>query len=255
MGNGTFTLQILNLTVKVSSTTLVTSLASSLNSVDPSFLTVSLSSVSPTVCGQAAVDTYITYGHPSGTALPIMQVLNVVGSLSADVYPYIDSVDSTQPVPGTLGLYQINYTPVRAGIYDISVQIGGKSVATTLTTVQVQPGPEYAATSTHNISQVNVQGVQQYFSVQVRDKFGNALVGPIAQTSSFLLTMQGSSDSCQSSSAELSVPLVQMDSGPYTDAVYSFSYTPVQSGSFETSVKLVTQVCKRAIGHCYIILI
>ncbi len=107
------------------------------------------------------------------------------------------------------------------------------------------PALEYAATSTHNISQVNVEGVREFFTVQLRDEFGNLLTGPLAPSSSLLLSMQGSADMCQSDSdsstpASTQIPVNVLNSQPYTDGIYTMFYDPTVAGSYLLSVQLVT---------------
>ncbi|CAM6003542.1 unnamed protein product, partial [Sphagnum balticum] len=230
--NGTFNIQFLNLTTTVNASSSVTSLETKLNSLSPGFLLVSLNSSSQTICGNAGTDTYIVLLSPWGQALPPIQVTNVVGIISATVYPVVDSVDSTSLVPNYPGLCVINYSPTHVGLYDVNICISGFNIATTLSSVLVTPGVEYAASSTHNISEVSVQGDVQYFSIYVRDVFGNSLASSLSSTSSFAVTLTGITDSCQPRAA-VNVTAVQLDNSPYTDGIYTFSYG---TGAYKMSI-------------------
>ena len=62
--------------------------------------------------------------------------------------------------------------------------MGSISIANDLIdAVVVTPSQEYAPTCTHNASQVVTQGAPEYFTVQMRDMFGNALTAPMAADS------------------------------------------------------------------------
>lgn len=189
--------------------------------------------------------TKITFITPIGQALPLMQVVNAV-DVTASVFPLINSLDSTMAVDASVGTYRLMYTPTIAGVYDLSVTLNSVSISNDLTAgVSVVPALEYAATSTHNISQVTKEGVREYFSVQLRDVYGNNLAGPMASTSSFLLTMQGSPADCQSDALDAPVstiiPVATMVREPYTDGSYTMIYDPTIAGSYEVSVKLLTR--------------
>jgi len=112
----------------------------------------------------------LAFSSPYGEALPLMLVTaNENPRVVVQVQPFQDSVDHTSIVESSDGLYSIIYTPTVSGAYDINVWIAGADVSTDLTKgVMVAPAQEYAATSTHNISQVNVKAfgnILQYNSV------------------------------------------------------------------------------------------
>ena len=76
-------------------------------------------------------------------------------NVSAAVFPMVDGLDSIAPNPAGPGLYTVLYTPTVAGPYDVALTLNGVAVANDLTrSVAVAPAQEYAATTTHNMSQV-----------------------------------------------------------------------------------------------------
>ena len=76
-------------------------------------------------------------------------------NVSAAVFPMVDGLDSIAPHPAGPGLYTVLYTPTVAGPYDVALTLNGVAVANDLTRgVAVAPAKEYAATTTHNMSQV-----------------------------------------------------------------------------------------------------
>lgn len=248
----TFVLTFLNQSVTVSSSMSAQALNSLLGSkLDSLFSIKAVSASSPAaaaICSATGETTLLTVAMPYGSGFPLIQVVHVTGSITAAVYPVTTSVDSTSIVTGSLGLYEIVYTPTIAGIYDIRVMINGVDVSTDWTPgVSVSPALEYSATSTHNISQVNVEGVREYFTVQFRDKYGNALQGPLADSSRVMMSMVGSVDDCTSDGDSLQnttafeIPLQILDNAPYTDGVYTTFYDPTIAGSYEISVKLLTR--------------
>ena len=197
-------------------------------------------STGSTICSSTTTSTKIIFSAPSGTTLPLIAVINAIG-VNAAFYPYIQPIDSLSIVRSSFGLYSIVYTPTIVDSYDIFVQINGQDVSTDLTAgITVSPALEYAATSTHNISQVNIEGVREYFAVQLRDRFGNPLMGPMNNSSQFLLSFSGNLSQCQSNPTSTEIPVFIDDRSPYTDGLYSFYYDPTTSGSYLLSVKLLT---------------
>jgi len=174
-----------------------------------------------------------------------MQVAAASPTIVAQVVPKIQVVDSMNVVPNTPGFYTIVYTPTVAGNYDINVKINGADLSTDLTAgIFVTPALEYAATSTHNISQVNVEGIREYFTVQLRDRFGNSLTGPLADTSSLRISMIGLADICQGDNGTTlaaEIELNILDSQPYTDGIYTMFYDPTIAGSYDITVQLLTR--------------
>lgn len=247
-GAGSFIIQLLNDTIPVQSSFVGNDLSNAFNSRGHGrfSVTVVTAGAGTTVCGTtSAHTTRITFNTPIGEALPLMQVVNAV-SVTAFVQPLINSLDSTQAVDASVGTYQLIYTPTIAGVYDLSVKINSVSISNDLTArLLVVPALEYAATSTHNISQVTKEGVREYFSVQLRDMYGNSLAGPMASTSAFLLTMHGAPADCQSDALNAPVsamiPVSTMVREPYTDGSYTMIYDPSIAGSYELSVKLLTR--------------
>lgn len=243
---GSFILQLMNDTVTVQATFVANDLSVALNAAGGGIYSVSVATdtAGVAVCG-ANTGTTITFLTPVGQALPLMQVVNAV-KVTATVSPLVDSLDSTIAVNASLGTYMLMYTPTVAGMYDLTVSLNSVSVSNVLTAgVMVTPDLEYAATSTHNISQVTKEGVREYFSVQLRDMFGNNLVGPMDSSSSFLMTMYGSPADCQSDSLNAPVssviPVYTMVNEPYTDGSYTMIYDPTTAGSYELSVQLLTK--------------
>jgi hypothetical protein len=249
---GSFALQFLNTSISLSTSTTVASFTSLLAAAlqDTPY---SVSVVGPDrtlhICNSTDETLYteITFDTPVGETLPIMQVINEA-SVKADVFPVIYPIDSRAVVDATLGMYELKFTPTIAGEYDIYVKIEGVDVSTDLTTGSyVTPAQEYAATSTHNISAIVVEGVREYFTVQLRDVYGNEVAGPLESSSSFVLEMTGTSDECQSdegsptSTVSSIIPVSIMNREPYTDGVYSMYYDPTVAGEYNMSVKLVTQ--------------
>jgi hypothetical protein len=161
--------------------------------------------------------------------------------MSATVFPSVQPVDDATIVEDHLGLYSITYTPTRAGVFDIFVQINGNDVATDLTAgIKVAPAVEYAATSTHNVSQVNIEGVREYFAIQLRDRFGNELSGPLDPLSSLVIQLNGRSDGCEISQTVV-IPVVSSTALPVTNGVYNFWYNPTIAGNYLLSAGLITR--------------
>ena len=208
-------------------------------------------------------------------------------NVTAYVSPVVDGVDSVMADPsGQPGLYTVLYTPTVAGAYNLQVpfpsfpptplrpsflpifspsirdinhnssftilalqvQMGSVSVANDLVdAVVVMPSQEYAPTSTHNASQVVTQGTPEYFTVQMRDMFGNALTSPMASDSSLVVTMTGVPASCGIDVADPSlsspsiVTVTTIDNTPYSDGTYPFTYTPTVAGSYVLDIQLLTR--------------
>lgn len=148
---------------------------------------ISPSSNSGKICGYNGtyVSTLITFHQPRGASLPLIEVVNLPTNVTAYAAPVVDGLDSvTRDPSGQPGLYTVLYTPTVAGAYTLQVQMGSVSIANDLVdAVVVTPSQEYAPTSTHNASQVVTQGAPEYFAVQMRDVFGNALTAPMASDS------------------------------------------------------------------------
>jgi hypothetical protein len=155
------------------------------------------------------------------------------------------AIDSIKTIPGLLGAYKVMYTPTIKGVYHLNLKINNVFISTdTYNGVYVKPALEYSATSTHNISQVNVENVREWFTVQLRDRFGNTLDSGIADSSAFMVSMTGSSDICQSDNgiqSPIEIPVVVEDRSPYTDGMYSFHYDPTIAGSYQMAIKLRTR--------------
>ena len=246
---GNFTIQFMNDTIFMLDASLSVAMAKTViqNSLSPGY-TVHLNGSSPTICSAEGSQTWITFDTPRH-ALPSMVIVDVkvpMHNLSVSIFPYVEAVDSISLVPGLPGLYRLDYTPTIYGLYDIFVTINGQDVSNDLTAgVYVTPALEYGPTSTHNISQVTRQGVPEYYAVQFRDRFGNSLVGGLSNTSRIMLSMEGNLDSCQNDNTTgketTSIPISVLPNAPYTDGIYSMSYTPTAAGSYILSTKLLTQ--------------
>jgi hypothetical protein len=209
--------------------------------------TVDVIGESANLCASTTASKNTIYFNDTwGAGLPMAQILHSVGDVDVYVGPDIDAVDTTYEVWESDGLYTIQYTPTIAGSYDIAVMIDSTDVSNDLVDgVLVTPALEYAPSSTHNISQVNREGETEYFTVQLRDRFGNELDGPLATTSEFMVTMEGTVAQCQLDSGNdttaTSIPVSVLDREPYTDGVYTFIYDPTTAGSYELSVKVLTR--------------
>jgi hypothetical protein len=238
--NSHFAMQFLNVTVQVDASWTVTALQQALSSafleVNSNFMITTVSNSSNYICGDFNESiTYISFIQPTGIALPIIQVIQEI-NVQASVYPFIQPIDSFTIVSGTLGLYQINYTPTVSDIYDIFVRIDGVDISNDLTAgIEVIPTLEYSATSTHNASHVSVEGIREYLTVQLRDRFGNNLISSLSENSKFLLNLEGTSDNCQSDSISgiinSSIPLTVLQLEPYNDGVYTIHYDPSITGT------------------------
>jgi hypothetical protein len=236
---GHFTLQFLNLSLQVQQTTSVATLQSDLNSLLGGRSSVILNG-GLYVCSDTTASTELFVSSPSGRGLPLWTVIDS-SSMSATVFPSVQPVDDATIVEDHLGLYSITYTPTRAGVFDIFVQINGNDVATDLTAgIKVAPAVEYAATSTHNVSQVNIEGVREYFAIQLRDRFGNELSGPLDPLSSLVIQLNGRSDGCEISQTVV-IPVVSSTALPVTNGVYNFWYNPTIAGNYLLSAGLITR--------------
>jgi len=224
------------------------SLESTLNAGLPGDYEVDVTgSPGSTICDHAVMyDTELTFTKPWGRALPTMQVINVA-TPEADGFIEIrtktQGIDYIVPVEDMPGLFRIGYTPTIKGMYDINVKIDGTDVSTDLVEgIEVTPAIEYSATTTHNISQVNEEGVREFYTIQLRDRFGNELDGAIADSSDLVVTMKGFTDDCQATPGEsVSIPVDLVKREPYTDGIYTFTYWPTASGSYEISTKVLTK--------------
>jgi hypothetical protein len=247
-----FSIKFLNDTVDISSRTSVVQFMTHLETrhaglgFDIGYNTTQLSSDDAFICSTGGTTTTIRFDKPVSLALPTMHIVQIE-NLDVWVTPVVDAIDSRELVLESPGLYKFTYTPMYKGLYDISVKISGSSVSNDLWNgVLFTPAIEYAATSTHNISQVNEEGVLEYFTVQLRDRFGNTLDGPMNPDSHLLVSMIGTSDICQSDvdkegtvvGAEIPVEVLLRE--PYTDGIYTMTYNPTIAGSYELSVKLYT---------------
>jgi hypothetical protein len=246
LSNSHFAMQFLNVTVQVDASWTATALQQALSSafveVNSNFMITTVSNSSNYICGDFNESiTYISFIQPSGVALPIIQVIQAI-NVQASVYPYIQPIDSFTIVSESLGLYQINYTPTVSDIYDIFVTIDGIDVSNDLTAgIEVIPTLEYSATSTHNASHVSVEGIREYLTVQLRDRFGNNLISSLSQNSKLLLNLEGISDNCQLDSISgiinSSIPLTVLQIEPYNDGIYTIHYDPSITGDLSSVYK------------------
>lgn len=246
---GTFVLKFLNQSVSISSDISVRGLTALLSSTLDSTFLIEVTAIdalaSSPICSSTGSSSQLLVTKPSGTAFPVIQVDQIVGVV-VDIISVAHSVDSIVPVVGNPGMYEIAYTPTKAGVYDIRVMIDGVDVSTDWTAgVSVQPALEYGPASTHNATQVAVEGAREYFAIQLRDRFGNYLEGPIQNTSRLIASMVGERDPRAASSSDsissVAVPVNLLTDGPISDGQYSMYYDPTVAGSYELSVKLVTR--------------
>jgi hypothetical protein len=248
VGVDKFTMQFFNATFDVSMDITVANFQTLMNTELAAFGSYVVSVTGATNLCQAspAYLNVILFTTPTGATLPLLKAVNVIGA-EAEVFisPSIDAVDSRSIVASKDGYYSIIYTPTIAGSYDLAVQIGLADVSNDLVNgILVTPALEYAATSTHNISQVNREGVREYFVVQLRDEFGNELISPLSETSELMVSMVGKSAQCQSdanSSDDVQIPIEVLYREPYTDGIYTMQYDPTFAGSYDISVKLATR--------------
>jgi len=220
------------------------------SSFGSAFTVSSTSTLSGRICSGngagASVETILIFDRPVAKALPLMQITQSTNNnVNAYFKRYVNAIDSIAPIDGALGLYSIKYTPTLSGSYDINVMINNQDVSTDLTAgITITPALEYAPASTHNISQVAVEGKREFFSLQFRDRFGNLLQGSIDSSSDIMVTMTGKRHACQTdadNNTDISIPVKLLDREPYTDGNYLFSFDPTDAGSYTTSIKLRTR--------------
>lgn len=243
-----FSVQLLGDVFVIDTTTSVSSLESRINSSPQARagrFNVTASGSHALVCSTAYAYTDLTFSLPLASPVPLLDILSADPALNVTVTAVVDAIDAIAIVPTTPGLFMITYTPTVKGVYDIYVTIGGVDVATDLTSgVVVYTAVEHAAAMTHNVTQVAVQGTKEYFSIQLRDRFGNVIDGPLQSTSALVLSIAGMSDPCQSSrssSSASAIDTVLTSSGPNTDGVYSGTFEPTIAGAYTASVKLRTR--------------
>lgn len=253
-----FVLAVLNNSILVRSTYTASEMASVFNTLNTSnsgySVNITVHPYGSTICGMTnnvAHKTVIRF--LSTINLPIIRVISGSANLVAAVYPVINGIDSIIATDVSTGKYRVIYTPTISGLYNLNIALRSTGVLTPISNdfsdgVLILPALEYSATSTHNISQVTKEGVREYFSVQLRDRFGNKLIGPMDSSSSFIVTMPGMTSFCQGDSGVSSVVATSnmnaiqiMTREPYTDGLYSLYYDPTVSGEYDLSVKLVTQ--------------
>ena len=259
----TFSLVVVNDTILAHSWYTVADLAKALNggtqlsSNDSAGVSVAIVSTSDAqslrmapICGynRTVAKSLITFTTPSGAPLPLMQVVNTnPANVTAVVRPVVDGVDGVVVDPTSPGRYTVTYTPTVAGAYDLAVRMMGVGVVSDLGAgVVVTPSLEYSAASSHNASQVATQGVREYVAVQLRDVYGNALMGAMSSDSSFLVTLVGTPAACSIDTPDPTRPQTTIsvelrDTAPITDGLYSFAYTPTVAGSYGASYRLLTR--------------
>jgi len=241
-----FSIRFLNDSTVIDATTDVRGFLASLNSLKiggSAIKVISEDDLTQSICSSAGELTTIEFLSPRGRSLPKLNMFQTIGVLTSIKYVStgIDSID----VGALEGLHMINYTPVVLGAYDIAVKINNATVfVNSSREAVVSPAQEYAATSTHNISQVVTQGKKEFFSVQIRDRFGNPFDRSIASTSSFVTSLIGTPDKCQNSEDPAETVIIPVSNDPqatYSDGKYHFSYEPTIAGTYKMSVKLMTR--------------
>ena len=248
---GIFTIQFLNYTISIDASITVHDFKTKLQLEFKNFMTISTTNNSTYICSSSLssnMTTDIIYHKPWGSALPLPIVINNDNpkNLNVKFQTVEDGIDYIKVISNTTGLYEIMYTPTVKGVYDILIRINSINIATEFTKgIYVLPAPEYAGSSTHNISQVNVEAITQYFTIQFRDRFGNTIDGPIMDDSIIVTQMKGVCDLCRSDAdndtVSVEIPIQFMQREPYTDGIYSFSYDPTAAGSYTFDVKLLTR--------------
>lgn len=251
--SGSFTLQLLGDALTFNAAMTTASLVTVLNS-SPQALAgryqVSAVGSGATICSSAGATTDVTFVFPMPSPMPLFDLLMPLPSSSSSsnitiaISPLVNAIDSIASVNGLSGLYMLVYTPTIIGIYDIRVTIAGSDISTDFSAgIPVSPALEYAATSTHNMSQVATEGVREYFSIQLRDRFGNVVDGGLNVNSSIVVTMVGrASGGCQGLSGSSNIIPVTFTSGyPFTQGIYSAYYDPTIAGSYTVSILLRTQ--------------
>jgi hypothetical protein len=235
-----FNLQFLNNTVTVQASTHPTALENWINDFSIfTTLTVQIVATDVVVCADSTKYITINITSPSGRTIPLFTVASAQG-VNARVLPVVQPVDSISKVEEISGLYKVVYTPTIAGVYDLSIKIDGLDLSTDLTAgVEVFPAMEYAPSSTHNASHVAIQGITEFFTVQLRDQFGNDLILPLQSTNLFEVNLHGVSDQCQTPKSS-AIQVNILDNQPVTDGIYLFSYVPTVSGEYDLSVSVKT---------------
>ena len=153
-GSGKFKVQFLNSTIGPFSTN--STVAQFEAALKQELKNVSVLSSVSGICNSSTSFTDLMFDK----AVPLMQVIynDDPDHLSVSFSTLVQAVDSVSVLESASGLYEIVYTPTFKGVYDVSVKISEIKVATEFTRgVYVTPALEYSASSTHNISQVNVE--------------------------------------------------------------------------------------------------
>jgi hypothetical protein len=148
----------------------------------------------------------------------------------------IVGIDTIQHV--TNGLYQIYFTPIKSGHYDISLQMNDEFLWTDLSSgMSVVPSSPDAKQSHHDASlSVKVGNIEE-FNIVAFDRFGNRLLSDMEDGYDFLVHLIGTPDTC-SGKVDSDEITAFIQPAPERDGRYMISYSPRITGMYSLSMLL-----------------
>lgn len=157
----------------------------------------------------------------------------------------IDSIDHVDS-----GLYRVAYTPIVSGQYDASITIKGDNISTNLSNgLTIRPARADAIKSTHNASPLVTEGIDETFTIQAIDRYGNELWSELpSKEDEFLVYSEGVPHLCSGREGDTIADSVDLEYSPeagdveadaeYSGGLYKASYTPTLAGTHQVSIRL-----------------
>ena len=159
----------------------------------------------------------------------------------------IDSIDHVDS-----GLYRVTYKPIVSGQYDASITIKGDKISTNLSNgLSIRPARADAIKSTHNASPLVTEGIDETFTIQAIDRFGNELWSELpSKEDEFLVKLKGAPHVCSGREGDAIAHPADLEYSPEVGDVeadaessgsgglYKASYTPTLAGTHQVSIRL-----------------
>lgn len=139
------------------------------------------------------------------------------------------------------GLYEIIYTPVKSGHYNISIQINDEFLWTDVSAgLNVEPSQPDAISSHHAARLAVTAGEEEEFMVTVVDRFGNRLTSPLEDGFDLIVDLEGTPHRCNMNPDNDKV-FAHINEASENDGRYLVLYTPSLAGIYDLSIFLRSQ--------------
>jgi len=155
------------------------------------------------------------------------------------------------------GCYDVSFVPTLKGHYSIEIDFDGSSISTDMSASWAEDGRAHGLMvrsaqvsgpkSVHTAEPLAVQGVEEIFHIQAKDRFSNQLDGSVQELSSgasFFVELRGSANALAGrddvqGTAHLFADVSEGVAN--SNGIYSVSYTPRVAGEYTLDVTLRNQ--------------